>query len=267
MLAEQHLRDGNLAECLNVLHEQIRNDPSDSRYRIFLFQLLCVLGDWDRASTQLDVLKDLEASAFPMVQTYREVLKCEILREAVFSGKQSPTVFGDPQRWMALLMEALRLTVQQEFSKALELRQQALELAPVTSGTVDGVPFSWVADADSRLGPVLEVIINGTYYWVPFDQISEIDIEQPEDLRDFVWAPAHFIWTNGGETVGLIPSRYPGSETSDDSQIRLARKTEWLEPSPNYFEGLGQRIITTDSEEFSLLDARTIQLNSVARTE
>ena len=266
MLAEQHLRDGNLTECLSVLHEQVRNDPSDSRQRIFLFQLLCVLGDWERASTQLDVLKDLEVSAFPMVQTYREVLKCEVLREAVFAGKHNPTIFGEPQQWMALLMEALRLTAQNEFAKALELREQAFQLAPATAGEIDSAGFLWIADADSRLGPVLEVIINGTYYWVPFDRISEIHIEKPEDLRDFVWTPAHFIWTNGGETVGLIPSRYPGTQTSDDSKLQLARKTDWIEPSPGYFEGLGQRIFSTDTEEYPLFDVREIKLHSDEQT-
>ncbi len=80
-----------------------------------------------------------------------------------------------------------------------------------SAGDIDGQPFEWIADADSRLGPVLEAVINGRYYWVPFSRLSRIQIEPPEDLRDMVWMPAHLQFENGGESVALIPTRYQGS--------------------------------------------------------
>jgi type VI secretion system protein ImpE len=123
----------------------------------------------------------------------------------------------------------------------------------LTSGTVDDQPFDWIADADSRLGPMLEAIINGNYYWVPFHRIQRIQLEAPEDLRDLVWTPAQFTWANGGQSVGLIPTRYVGSETSEDSQIRMSRKTEWSDMGDDEFFGLGQRILATDGHEYSLL--------------
>ena len=122
--------------------------------------------------------------------------------------------------------------------------------------------FEWIADADSRLGPILELIVNGRYYWVPFSRISEIRLEEPEDLRDIVWAPAYLTWANGGETVGLIPTRYPGSEQSEDAHIRMARKTEWVEQADNFYVGLGQRVLATDVEEYSLLNVRHIALDT-----
>jgi type VI secretion system protein ImpE len=74
--------------------------------------------------------------------------------------------------------------------------------------------------------------------------------------------PAHFEWANGGEAVGLIPTRYAGSENSDDAQIRLSKKTEWLERGNEVYEGLGQRILATDADEYALLDIRKIQIDS-----
>jgi hypothetical protein len=112
------------------------------------------------------------------------------------------------------------------------------------------VAFDWIADADMRLGPVLEAILNGRYYWIPFSRTRRIEIEKPEDLRDLVWMPAHFEFANGGEAVGLIPTRYPGSETSEDGAICLARKTVWQEVSPGVFHGLGQRLLATDKGEY-----------------
>ena len=102
------------------------------------------------------------------------------------------------------------------YSEAVDLRTQAFELAPAISGSIDGVAFEWLADADSRLGPVLEVIFNGRYYWIPFQQIQYIELEAPVDLRDVVWMPAQFTWVNGGTASGLIPTRYPGAENSED---------------------------------------------------
>ena len=75
--------------------------------------------------------------------------------------------------------------------------------------------------------------------------------------------PGIFTWANGGESVGLIPTRYPGSESSDDNQIRLAHKTEWPEMAEGVYVGLGQRMLATDGGEFPLMDLRTVTLNSV----
>ncbi len=78
-------------------------------------------------------------------------------------------------------------------------------------GTLDGRPFEWIADADPRLGPVFEAVVDGAYHWVPMTRVSRLALEPPADLRDQVWMPAEFTWTNGGRTVGFIPTRYPGS--------------------------------------------------------
>ena len=84
MLAERFVREGNLQDALQEVQEQIRNRPEDSHYRTFLFQLLAVLGQWERALHQLNVLSNLETSAWPMVQLYREAIRCEVLRAEDF---------------------------------------------------------------------------------------------------------------------------------------------------------------------------------------
>jgi type VI secretion system protein ImpE len=102
--------------------------------------------------------------------------------------------------------------------------------------------------------------MNGRYYWVPFSRLTAITLEPPADLRDVVWMPAHFQFANGGESVGVIPTRYPGSEKAGDAQVALARKTMWREDSPDVFTGLGQRVLSTDAGEHSLMDIRSVTL-------
>lgn len=261
MSAEELLRELKLDASLAELQQQIRGNPADAKARVFLFQLLCVLGQYDRALTQLNVAGEMDASTLAMVQTYREALSCEVLRSEIFAGRRSPLVFGDPEQWVALMLQALALSADGNHAQADDLRSQAFEDAPTTAGELDGQPFQWIADADSRLGPILEAVVNGNYYWIPFARIKEINLEPPADLRDMVWTPAYFTWANGGETVGLIPTRYPGSESSDDPQIQMARKTEWAEEGDGAYMGSGQRVLATDVDDYPLLNVRQIKLD------
>lgn len=260
MPPEELLRDGKLGEALAELQQRVRSDPANAKHRVFLFQLLAVLGQWERAMTQLNVAAELDAGTLAMAQTYREALRCEVLRAEVFAGHRSPLVFGDPEQWIALLFEALRLTAEGKFAQARDLRDQAFDAAPAASGALDGSPFDWIADADSRLGPVLEAVVNGRYYWIPFHRIQEIHVEAPADLRDVVWMPAHFAWANGGESVGLIPTRYPGSEASEDPAVQMSRRTDWIPCEGELYRGQGQRMLATDAGEYPLMDVRHITL-------
>ncbi|MES2259287.1 MAG: type VI secretion system accessory protein TagJ [Pseudomonadota bacterium] len=263
MDAQQLISEGKLAAALVALQDSVRKDPSNAKYRTFLFQLLSVQGQWNRALTQLNVAAELDAAALPMAQTYREAIQCEALRADIFSGKRAPLIFGEPQPWLVLLIEALKQDAAGELEHAARTRAQAFEDAPANGGSIDGVRFEWLADADQRLGPVLEVIINGRYFWVPMMRIARIEIEAPADLRDAIWMPANFTWTNGATTVGLIPTRYDGTlaVTPADDALLLSRRTDWAEPSGH---GLGQRMLATDAGDYALMDVRSIEFDTVA---
>jgi type VI secretion system protein ImpE len=257
--AEQSLKAGDPAAALAHLQEQVRARPADSKLRVFLSQLLCVLGQWERALAQLKVASELDAGTLAMAQTYGEAIRCEAIRRDVFAGRKSPMIFGEPEPWLAFLIESL-LSSSADSARSDELRQRAFEDAGTSAGEINGQAFTWIADADSRLGPVLEAIINGRYYWVPFVRLSQVNVEAPEDLRDVVWMPALLQFENGGESVALIPTRYPGSETSADGAVMLARKTEWDETVPGAYHGRGQRMFVTDSHEVPLMDLRTLTI-------
>jgi type VI secretion system protein ImpE len=261
MSAEDSLRAGDPEQALKLLQEQVRAKPGDARLRVFLFQLLCVLGQWERALNQLDTAANLDPAALVMKQMYGEAIRCEVLRADVFAGRKVPLVFGQPDAWLALLIESLLRTGQGDIQAAQSLRDQAFEQAPETSGTLDDKPFAWIADADMRLGPVLEAIVNGRYYWIPFARLARVTLEAPTDLRDAVWMPAYVQVENGGESPALIPTRYPGSEAAADGWLRLGRKTAWEEPAPEVYCGLGQRVLATDVGEFPLMDVRSIAID------
>ena len=261
MQLDELIQKGDLKEALQLVQSEVRKNPAEAKHRVGLFQLLCILGHWDKALTQLNVAAELDSNNLLMAQVCREALQCEALRAEIFSGKKSPLIFGEPEEWVVWLIKANELSTAKEFKAAQELRQRAFESAPTVEGVIDDQKFNWIADADSRLGPILEAVIDGRYYWVPMKNIRIIKIESPSDLRDLVWTPVNFIWKNGGNSVGLIPTRYPGSELSEDCGIQLARKTEWLEKDGGLFIGLGQRMFATNQNEYPLLEARQIDFH------
>lgn len=252
MLAQELVREGKLGPALVALQDAVRRDAADVRQRIFLFQLLAVMGQWNRALNQLNVAGELDAAVLPMVQTYSAALQCEVLRAEIFAGKRAPVIFGEPQPWLAQLADALRVDALDP-ARAAAMREAAFAEAPASAGNIDGVPFAWLADADDRLGPVLEAIVNGRYFWIPLCRVQRIELEAPADLRDTVWTAASLHWTNGGANVGLIPSRYSATTTLEDDGLLLARRTEWIGG-----DIVGQRMLVSDAGDHALLDARRI---------
>jgi type VI secretion system protein ImpE len=264
MTPEDHLKSGDPAAALLALQDLVRAKPGDAKLRIFLFQLLCVHGDWTRAIRQLKLCGELDPAALQMAQAYREALICEVYREKVFAGDKAPLVFGEPQEWLAQLIEAQRLLATGQAQAAADLRARAFDAAPATPGDIDGTPFAWIADADMRFGPVLEAVVNGRYFWLPFTQIASIAFDPPTDLRDAVWTAATIRLANEGSVVALIPTRYPMTGQKGSAAEKLARATSWTDAGAETFTGIGQRVLSTDAGDTALLDARLITFGTGA---
>jgi type VI secretion system protein ImpE len=259
MKAEQLVQSGDVQAALQELQQRVRAQPDNAANRIFLFQLLAVLGQWKRALTQLEVVRELDTSAWPMVHAYREAVNCELHREAVFQGRSKPLVVGEPQEWMAFLIEAQQAFARGELAGFRRLNQQAFEQAPAIAGSINEEPFEWLADADQRFGPVLEMIFNGQYYWAPLQGIKSLRSEEPTDLRDLVWLPAEVTWVNGGQSMVMLPARYP-LLAGVSNECLLARRTDWQARGEEISEGLGQRMLATDRSDYPILQVRSVIL-------
>lgn len=262
MKAEEFIKAGDPQAALEALQEAVRNDPARAELRTFLFQLYCVLGDWNRALTQLNVVADMDPGTLLMAQSYRELLLCEAFRAEVFTGKRAPLLFGEPRPWLAALVQASAEAYKGQSEQASSIALQAMEQAEARRGMIDDQPFDWLADADMRLGPVFEIVINGKYYWVPMEHVAEISFTEPEDLRDLVWLPVQIRWNNDGKAIGFMPSRYPGEQTLQDPGAALARSTHWRDIGSDFHLGAGQRMFSSNESEHSLLQTRRIVFDS-----
>jgi type VI secretion system protein ImpE len=260
--ARDALRAGDVGGALERLQDDVRRRPQDVRLRVFLFQLLAVRGEWERAKRQLAVAADLDVECKLLAQAYGALIAAERVREQVFAGDRRATVLGEPPGWLGELSLALAEAAKGRHAAAAELRGRALEAAPAVPGHLDEVRFAWIADADVRLGPVVELVVHGRYFWAPMSRLARLDFGPVEDLRDLVWLPVEVAWRDGTATTAFTPTRYPGSG-GDDGALALARTTGWRPLDPAHPDdgpaaGLGQRMWTTDAEDYGLLEHRSL---------
>lgn len=252
------LRSGDVVGTRAALIEAVRASPGDDRVRMFLFQLLCVTGEWDKARKQLETLVQVAADAQMLGVTYNQVLEAERLRSDVFAGKAEMPVLVGMDGWIDGVAKAITLIAQGEIAAAEAVRDEAFGAAPDTPGTIDGRPFDWIADSDMRFGPAFEAIVAGRYGLVPFDAVKSITTDGLRDLRDVQWLPVQMELRSGQSVAAFLPARYPGSETSSDGAIQLGRQTDWVDRSWGQ-AGLGQRLWTlSDESEVGLLGFRQL---------
>lgn len=258
MNVEKYIETGNLKAALEEIENAILAEPGRADLRLVLFQLLSIMGDWDRALVQLNEVAVLNQDATVLIRIYRELLLCEAFRAEVFTGEREPLLFGESNDWLATLIRSIQHTEAGNGAQASELVMEAVENAVPRSGTINDEPFSWFSDADMRLGPVFEIILEGKYYWVPISNIAEISFSEPENLHNLVWLPVQVQWVNDESSTAHMPTRYPGPATVQDVQSALARKTEWTDIGGGFYTGSGQRMFTTENAEYSLLQTRRI---------
>lgn len=237
--ADELMRAGDLDGARAALIEGLKKSPGDQSVRMFLFQLQCLSGEWDKAQTHLRTLASLSPEAQMLAVTYNIAIEAERARADAFAGKVPPSLLVGSSPWAGDIASALAADARGAHDEAAKLRETAFESAPDTPGTLDGVEFEWIADGDARFGPSLEAIIAGRWGLVPFDAIESIKSEGPQDLRDLVWLPVQLAFKSGQSVNAMLPARYPGSETADDTAIRMARRTDWRD-EPWGPAGMGQ---------------------------
>lgn len=252
--ADAALAAGDLAAARAALVDAVRQSPGDAKARMFLWQLMAVAGEWDKAATQLRGLASVSPEAQMLATVYGQATTLEATRAAAYAGRAPFYVLVPSSPWVDTLAAGLTALAKGETEEGARLRDEAFDAAGDTPGEIDGRKFVWIADVDSRLGPCFEAVVSGRWGLVPFEAVSSIKTEGPRDLRDVVWLPVQMALRSGQSAAALLPARYPGSEAMASDMLKLGRATEWDGDMP-----LGQRVWTTDDgSETGLLDFREI---------
>ncbi|MDP3908213.1 type VI secretion system accessory protein TagJ [Novosphingobium sp.] len=259
-MADPHdlLRHGDLDGARSALVEIVRSKPQDAQARMFLFQLLALLGEWDKARLQLTTLATLSPEAQMLSAAYGQAIEAERHRALAFSGDADIPVHGADEGWPLQLAQALTCFARGDAVRGNELREAAFDAARDTPGTANGIAFDWIANADSRFGPSLEAIIGGKWGIVPFSVIERIESAGVRDLRDLMWYPVQIAFRSGQSAAAMLPGRYPGTETAGTGPEKLARATNWSAGAAGD-QGTGQQLLAlSGGEDIGLLEIRTL---------
>ncbi|MGF6189289.1 type VI secretion system accessory protein TagJ [Serratia sp. 2723] len=267
------LQGNTISDTITQMEATIKAHPTDADLRAALVQLLCLMGNWQRAKIRLTAWQTLKPIAQPTTLLLMQSVEAELQRQAVFAGHATPMWLNSEESWMTQMLQALQHDLRGETGKAETVRDRALETATASSGQITVAAgeeqktetFSWLMDGDGRLGPICELALNGGYYWLPFTAIADIQFQPPQSVCDLVWSHALVRLADGREQVCQLPVRYPLLADSDDALL-LGRRTEWhpLGDSPHY-AGSGLKTWLGDDAEFPLLNLRQLSFDRGSR--
>jgi type VI secretion system protein ImpE len=233
MKARELYQSGKLNEAIQSLQAELRDNPTDSVRRTFLFELLCFAGEYDRAEKHLSVLGDANADAATGSLLYRAALNAERSRNSLFEKGDYPGMPAD---------------------------------SPPIRGSLNGQPFEDLEDADPRIGPRLEIYAAGQYMWLPLAHVASVEMRPPARLRDLLWIPA-LVKTGPafkGQELGevLVPALSPFSFRHSDDAVRLGRATVWDQTDPENPVPFGQKTLLADGEDIPMLEVRSLEIAS-----
>jgi type VI secretion system protein ImpE len=177
-------------------------------------------------------------------------------------------VFDTPS-WVDGLIEALCLAAEGRVDEADRAREIALDQAPLVDASTSRFRFDWIADSDSRFGPVCEIVAAGHYRWLPFSDLVAWQIAPPARLIDLVWAPCALTLVDGTTVRGFMPARYPisdeaGTDNDERAALRLGRKTIWRELGRTGVIALGQKTWATSAGDFGLFELQACEFGTGA---
>lgn len=260
MTADELFKAGRLNEAVEAQIQAVKAAPADHAKRLFLFELSVFSGDLERAKRQIELIKFDDMDLQMAVVTYRRLLDAEETRRKVFSGGLPPKFLVDPPEHCQLRVEALARLRAGKNDEATDFLEKAIEATPARPGKIDGRPFESIRDCDDLFGPVVEGLVNGEYYWIPFDIVVNLDRKPHKFPRDLFWAPATLeLEASQGEL--FLSALYPMSHESADESLKLGRATDWkvFENGPTL--GIGHKLLEVGEETIPILEFSSLSFD------
>lgn len=253
---------GKLEETIESLQLDIKRRPSDIQLRMALFEMLAVSGRWERAFMQLNMAVILDRQLARYAEGIRNLAELERQRSEVFRGNLAPSFIDHRPSWLSSVSTRLVSSVTPDVLAEYEAAYiAAMAAAPARSGRIDGRMFDWIADADSRLGPVMELYLKDNYYWLPMERLKSLRVIPACDVIDLLWLRVECTLMSGTTLSGFMPARYPGSELAAADDLILGKSVAWTLVGGTMQLGTGIRVLSTEREDTPVTQIREIVFN------
>lgn len=241
------LERGDLTMAVAQARQDVDERPRDDAARFLLFELLALHEDFEEAMVQLNMLAELTPQLANASEFFLGLIEAERARHGFLHDGDGGVGFViEPPGWAAAFCQIPKALREGRGDEASALLQDAWRKVPPVSGTLNGdVRFESFRDADDVLGPFLEAVVPGAWFWLPFAQLRSVRFAEPRGYQEMIWRPAAITMTNGWSGEVWIPSLYSGTGARSDLE-KLGRMTMFDYPAPGLCRGFGQRDFKVD---------------------
>ncbi len=255
---------GNLQGAIGEVTTELKSKPNDTAGRLFLAELLCFVGDIERAEKQLDTISRQSTQGATTLALYRQLIRGEAAREQVLREGRAPDLVVPLPKDAQLMLEALTAIRLEQQDDAVRLQQQAVQQRQDVSGVCNGQEFTGLRDLDDRFAGVLEVITShGKYYWVPWASIRSLEMEAPKVPIDLVYRKTQIDVREGPQGEVYIPTRYlPGKLEQQSDALLLGRATEWVGDEDQFVQGRGLRTLLVGDRDLTIMEIESLSVAS-----
>lgn len=254
---------GKLDEAVEGLTAELKQAPMNLDARWNLCELFCFRGELERADKQLDLLVQQDAKLMMSASLFRQLIRGETARRECWEQGRIPELVGDASELVRVYLDLWLSRREQNAEHCKDLMAKIEELRTPVSGVAnEDLRFGDIRDTDDFCGDQLEVLTStGKYYWIPFQQIREIEFKKPEGLRDLLWLQVSISVNEGPEGDVFIPTSYLETAARGTPGQRVGLETDWEETCGGVSCGMGRRTFWLDETDLSILELQAIKFD------
>lgn len=249
MNAHLLFKEGKLDEAIEAMNAEVRTHPADPDRRSFLADLLCIVGNFERADVQLDAVAKVLPGAVPTCALVRQLIRAEQWRQQCFGEGRVPEFLAVPDEALQLHLRALIATREGDLAAAAQCLASAEAMRSPLRGVCNGQRFDDFRDCDDATASFFEVLTStGKYFWIPMSRVVRMELRPLERARDLLWRRVAMEVREGPEGDVYLPAIYAPAPQNRAAQ--LGRTTEWSETEP--VRGVGLRTFLVGEETLTL---------------
>ncbi|MCR9293539.1 MAG: SciE type virulence protein [bacterium] len=249
------LNQGKLDEALSSAKEAVRDQPDNLAAREILIELMCLVGEFERADKQAEAILVQQPDLAVAVSLVRQLIRGELARRECWQQGRVPEFIGDVDEFSQLALKALVAYRSGNASEAAAFVDELDEKRPAVGGAFQSQTFDDFRDLDDLCLAHLEVVTStGKYFWVPFHRVEEMTFEPVSRPRDLFWRQCRLKVESGPDGVVYVPAIYAHTDLQLDSPQRLGHATEWIGDDTGPILGKGQRIFLLGENEFPIME-------------
>ncbi len=264
---KQLIRNAELTKARQQLIQEVKKAPGDTALRTHLFQVLLLLGEWDKALVHLNALAKDDKASHMAHGVYTGLIRAEQERSGVAKLRKEPSFLPGRPVYADLYFKAVEVAAQGEKELAATLFDRIGAATPLISGTVNQEPFSGFSDTDTLLNGFLEAMEYDRYLWIPFEAIREITVQSPQTLIDLIWTKGSVTTWEGLTMACFFPVLYPLSHCHTDHRVKMGRMTDWQILAGPYARASGQHVFRIGERDIPLLEIETVMFNKPVTRE